>query len=129
MNSFLNTIESILANNGIYMLTFILMAIGLFGMICCSNLMKKLMCMNILQVAIILFFLTFGQKTSGTLPVLMEGMSSVDDYINPLPHALMLTAIVVSLGTTGVGLALLMKIKDLYGTIEDDEISRKGGKH
>ena len=77
----------------------------------------------------ILFFLTFGQKTSGTLPVLMEGMSSVDDYINPLPHALMLTAIVVSLGTTGVGLALLMKIKDLYGTIEDDEISRKGGKH
>jgi len=48
-----------------------------------------------------------------------------DDYVNPLPHALMLTAIVVSLGTTGVGLALLMRIKDRYGTMEEDEIIQK----
>ena len=58
----------------------------------------------------------------------MNQISSVDAYINPLPHALMLTAIVVSLGTTGVGLALLMRIKDIYGTIEEDEITGKGGK-
>jgi len=129
MNSFLETIELFLADHGIYMLTFVLMALGLFGMIFCSNYMKKIMCMNILQVSIILFFLTLGQKDGGTLPVIMGEITEAEKYINPLPHALMLTAIVVSLGTTGVGLALLMKIKDLYGTIEDDEISRKRGKH
>ena len=124
----MNTIDLFLANYGIYMLTFILMALGLFGMIFCSNYMKKLMCMNVLQVSIILFFLTFGQKDGGTLPVIMGTITDSESYINPLPHALMLTAIVVSLGTTGVGLALLMKIKDLYGTIEEDEIRRKRGK-
>ena len=58
----------------------------------------------------------------------LENIFSAEAYINPVPHALMLTAIVVSLGTTGVGLALLMKIKDIYGTIEEDEITGKGGK-
>ena len=57
-----------------------------------------------------------------------KDLLAAESYINPLPHALMLTAIVVSLGTTGVGLALLMKIKDLYGTIEEDEITGKRGK-
>lgn len=128
MNSTMNTIDLFLVDYGIYMLTFILMALGLFGMIFCSNYMKKLMCMNVLQVSIILFFLTFGQKNGGTLPVIMGTITDSESYINPLPHALMLTAIVVSLGTTGVGLALLMKIKDLYRTIEEDEISRKRGK-
>ena len=94
------------------MLTFVLMALGVYGMIVCVDYMKKLMCMNILQVAIIFFFLTFGQKEGATLPVAMAGNLAADAYINPFPHALMLTAIVVSLGTTGVGLALLMKIKD-----------------
>ena len=54
---------------------------------------------------------------------------SADAYINPVPHALMLTAIVVSLGITGVGLALLMRIKDIYGTIEEKDITGKGGKN
>ena len=62
--------------------------------------------------------LTFAQKEGGTIPVIFKDLLAAENYINPLPHALMLTAIVVSLGTTGVGLALLMKIKDLYGTIE-----------
>ena len=122
-------LETFLADRGIYMLTFILLAIGIYGMIVCSNYMKKLMCMNILQVAIIFFFLTFGQKDGSTLPVTMaEELVSAETYINPLPHALMLTAIVVSLGVTGVGLALLMKIRDIYGTIEEEEITGKGGK-
>ena len=121
-------LEFFLASNGIYMLTFILLALGLFGMIACSNYMKKLMCMNVLQVAIIFFFLTFAQKEGGTIPVISKDLLAAENYINPLPHALMRTAIVVSLGTTGVGLALLMKIKDLYGTIEEDEITGKRGK-
>ena len=87
--------------------------------------MKKLMCMNIMQVAVIFFFLCLGQKSGGTIPVALDGILNPDDYINPLPHALMLTAIVVSLGTSGMGLALLMRIKDKYGTLEEDEIIKK----
>ena len=129
MNNYIIGLETFLADRGIYMLTFILFAIGIYGMIVCSNYMKKLMCMNIMQVAIIFFFLTFGQKDGGTLPVTMNADAiAAEMYINPLPHALMLTAIVVSLGVTGVGLALLMKIRDIYGTIEEEEITGKGGK-
>ena len=84
--------------------------------------------MNIMQVSIIFFFLALGQKEQGTLPVIVENLLRADAYINPLPHALMLTAIVVSLGTTGVALALLMKIKEIYGTIEEEEITGKGWK-
>ena len=128
MNNYIIGLETFLADRGIYMLTFILFAIGIYGMIVCSNYMKKLMCMNIMQVAIIFFFLTFGQKDGSTLPVTMAGdLVTAETYINPLPHALMLTAIVVSLGVTGVGLALLMKIRDIYGTIEEEEITGKGG--
>ena len=121
-------LEFFLADRGIYMLALILMAVGVYGMISCGNYMKKLICMNIMQVAIIFFFLTFGQKDQATVPVLLEDVFGSDSYINPLPHALMLTAIVVSLGTTGVGLALLMKIKEIYGTIEEEEITGKRGR-
>ena len=121
-------LEFFLADRGIYMLALILMAVGVYGMISCGNYMKKLICMNIMQVAIIFFFLTFGQKDQATLPVLLEDVFGSDSYISPLPHALMLTAIVVSLGTTGVGLALLMKIKEIYGTIEEEEITGKRGR-
>lgn len=121
-------LEFFLADRGIYMLALILMAVGVYGMISCGNYMKKLICVNIMQVAIIFFFLTFGQKDQATLPVLLEDVFGSDSYINPLPHALMLTAIVVSLGTTGVGLALLMKIKEIYGTIEEEEITGKRGR-
>lgn len=128
MNSLITTLETFLSQTGIYVLTFVLMALGVYGMVVCGNYMKKIMCMNILQVSIIFFFLTFGQKNGATLPVVLQNISASEAYINPLPHALMLTAIVVSLGTTGVGLALLMKIKDIYGTIEEEEITGKRGK-
>ena len=120
--------ETFLTEKGIYTLTFILMGLGIFGMIICGNYMKKIMCMNIMQVSIIFFFLALGQKEQGTLPVIVENLLGADAYINPVPHALMLTAIVVSLGTTGVALALLMKIKEIYGTIEEEEITGKGWK-
>jgi len=128
MTDLIERLEYFLADRGIYMLALILFAIGVYGMIVCSNYLKKLMCMNMMQVGIIFFFLTFGQKEGATLPVLVSNLFSSDAYINPVPHALMLTAIVVSLGTTGVGLALLMRIKDIYGTIEEKEITGKGGR-
>ena len=126
MSDMIIRLEIFLADRGIYMLTFILFAIGIYGMIVCSNYMKKLMSMNIMQVAIIFFFLTFGQKEGATLPVTMSSdFVNAETYINPLPHALMLTAIVVSLGTTGVAIALLMRIKETYGSVEEDEILRR----
>ena len=127
MTEMIERVEFFLADRGIYMLTFVMLAIGIYGMVVCSSYMKKLMCMNILQVSIIFFFLTCGQKEGSTLPVAVSQTVEAEQYINPLPHALMLTAIVVSLGVTGVGLALLMKIRDIYGTIEEDEITGKGG--
>ena len=110
----MDAVNIFLAEKGIYMLTVILFFIGMFGMAVCGNYMKKLICMNIMQVAVIFFFLCLGEKDGGTIPV-----------VNPLPHALMLTAIVVSLGTSGVGLALLMRIKEKFGSIEEEDIIEK----
>ena len=118
-------IEAFLAAKGIYLLTLVLLGLGVAGIIVCSNYMKKLICMNIMQVAVIFFFLCFGQKEGGTIPVAMSEVISAGQYINPLPHGLMLTAIVVSLGTTGVGLALLLRIKERYGSIEEEDIIKR----
>lgn len=121
-------IETMLASKGIYFLTLFLLVLALYGMIVSKNYMKKLICMNVMQVAVIFFFLCFAQKDSGTIPVALHRVVHAADYINPLPHGLMLTAIVVSLGTTGVGLALLTRIKEKYGSIEEDDII-EGEKH
>ena len=115
-------VNAFLASKGIYLLTLILLSLGAGGMIVCGNYMKKLICMNVMQVAVIFFFLCLGQKSGGTIPVAAEGAVRASEYINPLPHGLMLTAIVVSLGTTGVGLSLLLRIKEKYGSIEEDDI-------
>ncbi len=116
------TISTFLAEKGIYLLTFILLSLGVAGIVTCNNYMKKLICMNIMQVAVIFLFLCLGQKSKGTIPVAVEGLEKAADYINPLPHGLMLTAIVVSLGTTAVGLSLLLRIREKYGTIEEDDL-------
>ncbi len=125
----IDTLNMFLAQRGIYCLVFILFFLAIFGMITCKNYMKKMMCMNIMQIAVILFFLCFAQKTGGLgmIPVLDEASHAAADYLNPLPHALMLTAIVVSLGTTGVALALLMRLKETYKSVEEDDIL-SGGK-
>lgn len=118
-------LNDFLASKGIYCLVLILFFLGVFGMVVCKNYMKKLMSMNIMQVAVILFFLCLGQKDGGMIPILDGVTTNPDLYINPLPHALMLTAIVVSLGTTGVAIALLMRMKDKYGSVEEDELLRR----
>lgn len=118
----MTTISGFLAAKGIYILTLVLLSLGVAGIIVCNNYMKKLMCMNIMQVAVIFFFLCFGQKSGGTIPVAADEAVRAAQYINPLPHGLMLTAIVVSLGTTGVGLSLLLRIREKYGTIEEDDL-------
>ena len=118
-------INGLLASKGIYFLTLLLLLLGVYGMVSCKNYMKKLICMNIMQVAVIFFYLCFAQKKGGTIPVALDTIVNDDKYVNPIPHGLMLTAIVVSLGTTGVGLALLTRIKEKYGSIEEDDIIRR----
>ncbi len=111
-----------------YWLYIVLMMIGLYAMIAKNNLMKKLVGMNIFQTAIILFYVSIGCKKEGNIPIIGHGHGWVHetvhaaDYVNPLPHVLMLTAIVVSVSTFGVALALALKIYRDYGTLEEDEI-------
>lgn len=104
-----------------YWLVALLLAIGLFGLMSRDNLVKKMLALNIFQVAAITFFVTIGKVRGGTAPILVEGVEDVA-YSNPLPHVLMLTAIVVGVATTALGLALAVRIKEAYGTVEEDEI-------
>jgi len=111
-----------------YWLYIALMMVGLYAMIAKNNLIKKLLGMNIFQTAIILFYISIGCKKGATIPIIQHGHGSgfepfqAADYINPLPHVLMLTAIVVSVSTFGVALALAIKIHRRYQTLEEDEI-------
>ncbi len=124
----MEVINDFLQSRGIYSLVMILFFLGVYGMVFSKNYMKKLMAMNVMQVAVIYFYLCLAQKDGGMLPVLNGITNNPDAYINPLPHGLMLTAIVVSLGTTGVALALLMRIKEMFGSVEEDEVLRRAGK-
>ena len=104
-----------------YWICIVLMMVGLYIVIDSTNLVKKMMGLNIFQVSVIMFYVSMGKVAGGTAPIIPEGMSEVL-YSNPLPHVLMLTAIVVGVATTALGLALVVRIKEAYGTIEEDEI-------
>lgn len=124
----MEVLNEFLKTKGIYSLVMILFFLGVYGMVLSKNYMKKLMAMNIMQVAVIFFYLCFAQKDGGMIPILNGATTNPDAYINPLPHGLMLTAIVVSLGTTGVAIALLMRIKEIYGSVEEVEVLRRASK-
>jgi len=116
-----------------YFISISLMMIGLYAMMAKMNLVKKLIGMNIFQWSIILFFVSTGAKYGATIPILEAGHGNhgaevivqASHYVNPLPHVLMLTAIVVGVATTGVALALLLRIYRTYHTLEEDEILKK----
>jgi multicomponent Na+:H+ antiporter subunit C len=110
-----------------YWSCFLLLTVGLYGMLHKRNLVKKLIGMAIFQSAIILFFIVLAYKTGGTVPDFDErlGDQDVAAYINPLPHALMLTAIVVSVATVGVALALLIRVYQGYGTLDEDTLRER----
>ena len=114
-----------------YWLYVILMMIGLYAMIAKNNLIKKLVGMNIFQTAIILFYVSIGYKKDATIPIILsdhgghgaqQAAIHAADYINPLPHVLMLTAIVVSVATFGVAMALAVRVFQRYQTLEEDEL-------
>jgi multicomponent Na+:H+ antiporter subunit C len=105
-----------------YRAVIILMMIGLYIMISRGNLVKKIMGMNIFQTSVIMLYVSMGKVEGGTPPILIEGAENVV-YSNPVPQVLMLTAIVVGVASTAVGLALAVRIKEAYGTLEEDEIA------
>jgi multicomponent Na+:H+ antiporter subunit C len=104
-----------------YLAVITLMMIGLYIAISRGNLVKKVMGMNVFQASVILFYVSMGKVSGGTAPILIEGDKEVL-YSNPLPHVLMLTAIVVGVASTALGLALVVRIKEAYGVVEEDEI-------
>lgn len=124
----MEVLNEFLKTKGIYSLVMILFFLGVYGMVLSKNYMKKLMAMNVMQVAVIYFYLCFAQKDGAMIPIQNGLTTDSNAYINPLPHGLMLTAIVVSLGTTGVAIALLMRIKEIYGSVEEIEVLRRASK-
>ena len=103
-----------------YLIVILLMMIGLFLVISRANLVKKLVGLSIFQTSVFLFYITLGRVSGGTAPILTDAVDKL--YSNPLPHVLILTAIVVGVATTALGLALILRIKESFGSIEEDEI-------
>ena len=102
-----------------YFITVFLMVAGLFIVIARGNLIKKLVGLSIFQTSVYLLYIAPGKLVGGTAPILSEAFTV---YSNPLPHVLILTAIVVGVATLALGLALVVRIREAYGTIEEDEI-------
>lgn len=106
-----------------YYLAGALLVLGLHGILARSNLVRKLIAMSVMQVAVIVFFISLASRTGAAPPIVVEGLlPPAGGYVNPLPHALMLTAIVVSVSTTGVALALLVRLHQRFGTVDEDEL-------
>ena len=111
---------SIITDSWNYLIVICLMMGGLFIVISQNNLVKKLVGLAIFQTSVFLFYITVGKMAGGTAPILLD--SADVPYSNPLPHVLILTAIVVGVATTALGLALVLRIHAAFGSIEDDEV-------
>jgi multicomponent Na+:H+ antiporter subunit C len=103
-----------------YWIVIVLMMIGLYIVISRGNLIKKIAGLSIFQTSVFLLYISMGKVTGGTAPIEVVGKEVL--YSNPLPHVLILTAIVVGVATTAVGLAIIVRIREAYGTIEEDQI-------
>jgi multicomponent Na+:H+ antiporter subunit C len=103
-----------------YWLIVAIMMVGLYTLMSRSNLIKKLAGLSMFQTAVILFYVSLGKVSGGTVPIISEKYSL---YSNPLPQVLMLTAIVVGVATTALGFALVIRIKEAYNSVEENEIS------
>lgn len=116
--------------NYAYITIVLLLTLGFYGMIAKRDLLRKVVAMGIFQTATFLFFIHGGAKRGGTSPILIrdgEGNLLQDPmlYDNPLPHVLVLTAIVVGVATTGVALSLLIRIKKSFDTLDEDELLKR----
>jgi len=104
-----------------YWVFSILLMVGLYGVITKLNLIKKIISLSLFQTAVFLFYITMGKVQGGTAPIVLE---QIADWrlSNPLPQVFILTAIVVSISTVALGLGIIVRIKEEYGTLEEHEI-------
>ena len=109
----------VFASHYTYWVTVLLMAAGLYIMIARGNLVKKLIGLSVFQTSVYLLYIAPGKLIGGTAPIVSEAFKV---YSNPLPHVLILTAIVVGIATLALGLAIVVRIREAYGSIEEDEI-------
>lgn len=109
-----------------YWVTVLLMAAGLYIMIARGNLVKKLIGLSVFQTSVYLLYIAPGKLIGGTAPIVAEGYQV---YSNPLPHVLILTAIVVGIATLALGLAIVVRVREAYGSIEEDEIVAADARH
>ncbi len=113
-----------------YWVVIVLMMTGLYVVIARSNLVKKVIGLSVFQSAVIMFYISMGKVAGGTAPILPQAHGEIARdsglvYSNPVPHVLMLTAIVVGVATTALALSLVVRIYDAYGTIEETEIQQQ----
>lgn len=113
------TAQMTLAGHFAYFVTVFLLVAGLFIVIARNNLIKKLVGLGIFQTSVYLLYIAPGKLVGGTAPILSDAFTV---YSNPLPHVLILTAIVVGVATLALGLALVVRIREAYGSIEEDDI-------
>ena len=107
-----------------YWIAVMLMMVGFYTVLARGNLVKKLVGLNIFQTSVFLLYISMGKVAGGTAPILDDRFQV---YSNPIPHVLILTAIVVGVATTALGLALVVRIRESYGTIEEDELDLMDG--
>ena len=105
-----------------YWIVVVLMMTGFYTVIACGNLVKKLVGLSIFQTSVFILYISIGKVSDGTAPIQVEGTIL---YSNPLPHVLILTAIVVGVATLALGLALVIRIHEAYGSVEDDDIQQQ----
>jgi len=120
----MNALNEILAHYNQW-ITIFLMVSGLYIVIARGNMIKKLVGLSLFQTSVYLLFLSSGKVLGGTPPIVSAGISV---YTHPLPHVLILTAIVVGVATLALGLALVVRVNEAYGTIEEDEIFARENK-
>ena len=104
-----------------YWIFIFLMMVGFYILISRRNLVKKILGLNIFQTSVFIFYISMGKVAGGTAPIIAEG---VETYSNPLPHVLILTAIVVGVATTALGLSLVVRINEEYGTVEEEDLGK-----
>ena len=102
-----------------YWIVFLLMMTGLYVVMVSTNLIKKIIGLNIFQTSVFILYISIGKVSGGTAPILADGVTV---YSNPLPHVLILTAIVVGVATTALGLALIVRIHAEYDSVDEEKI-------
>ncbi|MEQ1438092.1 cation:proton antiporter subunit C [Fontimonas sp. SYSU GA230001] len=111
-----------IASHYSYWVSMALMMIGLYVVMSHANLVKKLIGLNVFQVAVFMLYISLGKRADGTAPILDSAFAA---YSHPLPHVLILTAIVVGVATTALGLALTVRIHEAYGTTDEDDALKR----